>query len=53
MSIHANGAPLPEHGVQKQSRVSRINTYIPVPAPKLDGKTNKAEPATFAISITP
>ena len=52
VSIHANGAPLPEHGVQKQSRVSRINTYIPVPTPKLDDKTNKAEPATFAISIT-
>ncbi|KAH8884671.1 hypothetical protein GQ53DRAFT_829626 [Thozetella sp. PMI_491] len=52
VSIHANGAPLPEYGIQKQSRLSRINTYIPVPTPKLEGKTNKAEPATFAISIT-
>ncbi|KAK1759642.1 hypothetical protein QBC47DRAFT_437638 [Echria macrotheca] len=52
VSIHANGAPLPEHGVQKQSRVSRINTYIPVPPPQVDTSTNKPEPAKFAISIT-
>ncbi|KAK3381593.1 hypothetical protein B0H63DRAFT_209319 [Podospora didyma] len=52
VSIHANGAPLPEHGVQKQSRVSRINTYIPVPQPQLSNDSNKPEPAKFAISIT-
>lgn len=52
VSIHANGAPLPEYGVQKQSRVSRINTYIPVPQPQLNPETNKPEPAKFAVSIT-
>jgi len=52
VSIHANGAPLPEHGVQKQSRVSRINSYIPVPPPQVDPETNKPGPAKFAISIT-
>lgn len=52
VSIHANGAPLPEHGVQKQSRVSRINTYIPVPPAQLDADSGKPEPAKFAISIT-
>jgi hypothetical protein len=52
VSIHANGMPLPEHGVQKQSRVSRINSYIPVPQPQLSGDSNKPEPAKFAISIT-
>ncbi|KAK4145264.1 uncharacterized protein C8A04DRAFT_35978 [Dichotomopilus funicola] len=52
VSIHANGNPLPEHGIQKQSRVSRINSYIPVPQPQLAGDSNKPEPAKFAISIT-
>jgi len=52
VSIHANGAPLPEHGVQKQSRVSRINTYIPVPQPQISSETGKPEAAKFAISIT-
>jgi hypothetical protein len=52
VSIHANGSPLSEHGVQKQSRSSRINTYIPVPQPSVDSATKKAEPAKFAISIT-
>lgn len=52
VSIHANGAPLPEFGVQKQSRVSRINTYIPVPQPQLSAESNKPEPAKFAVSIT-
>lgn len=52
VSIHANGSPLPEYGVQKQSRVSRINTYIPVPQPQLNPDTNKPEPAKFAVSIT-
>jgi hypothetical protein len=52
VSIHANGSPLPEYGIQKQSRVSRINTYIPVPQPQLDPDSNKPEPAKFAVSIT-
>lgn len=50
MSIHSNSAPIPEHGIQKQSRFSRISTYIPVPPPKVVGNT--PEPARFAISIT-
>jgi hypothetical protein len=52
VSIHANGAPLPEHGPQKQSRFSRISTYIPVPQPQVDLDSHKPEPAKFAISIT-
>ena len=52
VSIHANGAPLPEHGIQKQSRVSRINSYIPVPQPQLSAESKKPEQAKFAISIT-
>ncbi|KAK2061594.1 hypothetical protein LY76DRAFT_590308 [Colletotrichum caudatum] len=52
VSIHANGAPLPEHGMQKQSRLSRISTYIPVPQPSINPDSNKPEPAKFAISIT-
>jgi hypothetical protein len=52
VSIHANSAPLPEHGMQKQSRLSRISTYIPVPQPELSADSNKPEPAKFAISIT-
>jgi hypothetical protein len=52
VSIHANGAPLPEYGMQKQARVSRINTYIPVPQPQLSPESNKPEQAKFAISIT-
>ncbi|CAK7201226.1 hypothetical protein SEUCBS139899_003929 [Sporothrix eucalyptigena] len=52
VSIHANGAPLPEHGIQKQSRVSRINSYIPVPQPQLSTESGKPEAAKFAISIT-
>lgn len=52
VSIHANGTPLPEYGIQKQSRLSRINTYIPVPQPQLTPDSNKPEPAKFAISIT-
>ncbi|ETS78258.1 hypothetical protein PFICI_10320 [Pestalotiopsis fici W106-1] len=52
VSIHANGAPLSEHGMQKQSRMSRISTYIPVPSPQLNPDTSQHEPARFAISIT-
>lgn len=52
VSIHANGTPLPEYGMQKQTRFSRINTFIPVPNPTLSEDSNKTEPAKFAISIT-
>jgi hypothetical protein len=52
VSIHANGAPLPEYGMQKQSRLSRMSTYIPVPQPQLNPESNRPEPAKFAISIT-
>ncbi|XP_044719123.1 Beta-lactamase-type transpeptidase fold domain containing protein [Hirsutella rhossiliensis] len=52
VSIHANGSPLPEYGIQRQSRLSRISNYIPVPQPSLSGDSNKPEPAKFAISIT-
>ncbi len=52
VSIHANSAPLPEYGLQKQSRYSRISAYIPVPQPKLNPETSKHEAAKFAISIT-
>ncbi|KAA8566955.1 hypothetical protein MFRU_007g01200 [Monilinia fructicola] len=54
VSVHAEGSPLPEYGINRQSRFSRINTFIPVPQPKIprDSTTNKPEPAKFAISIT-
>lgn len=52
VSIHANSLPLPEHGIQKQSKFSRINTFIPVPSPTLSEDAGKTEPAKFAISIT-
>lgn len=54
VSVHTEGAPLPEYGLQKQSRVSRVNTYIPVPKPKvpLEADSMKPEPSKFAISIT-
>ncbi|KAL1847669.1 hypothetical protein Daus18300_013875 [Diaporthe australafricana] len=52
VSIHANGTPLPEHGMQKQSKFSRINNFIPVPSPTLSEDSGKTESAKFAISIT-
>ncbi|KAM3515146.1 hypothetical protein MY11210_001264 [Beauveria gryllotalpidicola] len=52
VSVHANGTPLPEYGMQKQSRLSRISTYIPVPQPSISDDPSKPEPAKFAISIT-
>jgi len=51
VSVHAEGAALPEYSIQRQSRVSRVNTYIPVPKPK-DASDPKPEPSKFAISIT-
>ncbi|KAI9786665.1 MAG: hypothetical protein M1839_006216 [Geoglossum umbratile] len=54
ISIHTNDGPLPEYSILKQSRTSRITTYIPVPPPRIptDSTTNKPEQSTFAISIT-
>jgi hypothetical protein len=54
VSVHAEGAPLPEYSVQKQSRVSRVNTFVPVPQARVpkDSTSNKPEPSRFAISIT-
>ena len=54
VSVHAEGAPLPEYGLMKQSRVCRVNTYVPVPKPHVpqDGASLKPEPSKFAISIT-
>ena len=54
VSIHTPNGPLPEHSVQRASRLSRISAYIPVPPAKLptDSPTAKPEQSTFAISIT-
>ncbi|KAL9051495.1 MAG: hypothetical protein Q9162_005968 [Coniocarpon cinnabarinum] len=52
VSIHTTDGPLPEYSVNKQQRNSRIQTYIPVPQPKLNASSGRAEPASFAISIT-
>lgn len=52
VSIHTPEGPLPEHSIQKQTRVSRITSYIPVPPPKIASTSNKPEPSSFAISIT-
>ena len=54
VSLHTPEGPLPEYSVQKQSKFSRISTYIPVPPPKLpqDTRSNRPEQSTFAISIT-
>lgn len=54
MSIHTPDGPLPEHSIQKQSKFSRISSYIAVPTPKVppNSENNKTEQSTFAISIT-
>ena len=56
VSIHTPEGPLHEYSIQKQSRFSRISSYIPVPPPKVPQSTssaiNKPEQSTFAISIT-
>ncbi|KAL4954500.1 hypothetical protein BDW69DRAFT_163090 [Aspergillus filifer] len=53
VSIHTPDGPLPEHSIQRQSRASRITSYIPVPPPKIpDTAGGKPEQSTFAISIT-
>lgn len=54
VSIHTPDGPLPEHSIQKQSKFSRISSYIPVPPAKIpqNSTTNQPEQSTFAISIT-
>ena len=56
VSIHTPDGPLSEYSIQKQSRASRISSFIPVPPPKLPtgatSSTQKPEQSTFAISIT-
>ncbi|KAI9867350.1 MAG: hypothetical protein M1830_005821, partial [Pleopsidium flavum] len=54
VSIHTPDGPLPEYSIQRQSKFSRITSYIPVPLAKVpsDSSTNKPEQSTFAISIT-
>ncbi|KAK4619443.1 hypothetical protein CLAFUW4_11415 [Fulvia fulva] len=54
VSIHTPDGPISEFSVQKQSRQSRISTYIPVPPAKVPfgSSTGKPEQSTFAISIT-
>lgn len=52
VSIHTTDGPLSEYGIQKQSRQSRISSYIPVPTPKIDPVSGRPEPSSFAVSIT-
>ena len=54
VSIHTPEGPLPEYSIQKQSRFSRISSYIPVPPAKIpqNSASNQPEQSTFAISIT-
>ncbi|PNS20793.1 hypothetical protein CAC42_2724 [Sphaceloma murrayae] len=54
VSIHTPEGPLPEFSIQRQSRQSRISSYIPVPAPKVptDSTTGVPEQSSFAVSIT-
>ena len=54
VSIHTPEGPLPEYSIQKQSKFSRISSYIPVPPAKIpqDSLSNQPEQSTFAISIT-
>jgi len=54
VSIHTPEGPLPEHSIQKQSKFSRISSYIAVPPPRIrrNSADNITEQSTFAISIT-
>ncbi|KAF2871833.1 hypothetical protein BDV95DRAFT_27018 [Massariosphaeria phaeospora] len=52
VSIHTPSGPLPEYSIQKQSKFSRITSYIPVPPAKIPAGSTKPEQSTFAISIT-
>jgi hypothetical protein len=53
VSVHAKG-PLPEYSMQRNARLSRVNTYIPVPQARLpiSPDTGRPEQSNFAISIT-
>lgn len=54
VSIHTPDGPISEHSIQRQSRASRISSFIPVPPAKVPpgSTTGKPEQSTFAISIT-
>ncbi|KAF2767562.1 hypothetical protein EJ03DRAFT_145183 [Teratosphaeria nubilosa] len=54
VSIHTPDGPITEHGIQRQSRASRISSYIAVPPARVPegSTTGKLEQSTFAISIT-
>ena len=54
VSIHADGEPLPEHSTQRQTRFSRISSYIPVPPARIPPSSASGIPeqSRFAISIT-
>lgn len=52
VSIHTPAGPLPEYSIQRQARVHRISSYIPVPPPTVSAETGQPEQSTFAISIT-
>ena len=52
ISVHSPEGPLAEYSVQRQSRQSRIGSYITVPKAKINPATGLPEQSTFAISIT-
>ena len=53
VSIHTPDGPISEYSIQRQSRASRIASFIPVPPAKLPASNaGKPEQSTFAISIT-
>jgi hypothetical protein len=52
VSIHTPDGPIPEYSIQRNGRLHRITSYIPVPPAKLNTTTNLPEQSTFAISIT-
>jgi hypothetical protein len=52
VSIHTPDGPIPEYSIQRNGRLHRITSYIPVPPPKLNPSSNLPEQSTFAISIT-
>ena len=54
VSVHTPDGPLPEHAIQRQSRLSRVNIFVPVPPPKIPRNRDSITPeqSTFAISIT-
>lgn len=52
VSIHAGNGPLPELSIQKQSKFSRVTSYVPVPPAKTPPGASKPEQSSFSISIT-